>query len=352
MPGVWSNRLRAFIPKGVLELLRSWGLTTWARRHVLGEVYYCSALQGDSNYNICINSDMSVSCNCRDFDGSGHIGDLNTQSLQEVFDGAVAMDFRNRLAEGELPIENCAECNELHRVSKREAQTRLKTYHVPDKGIMLENTVACNLSCIACDRTVVNTRSRKRMKLEEVARAADEIAKHKIEEIALHNLGEPFLSRSFYDEMCIIREKNPDARIVMSTNGTFVNDVKKMEAALLLDHLYCSIDGSNQEEMEQYQVGGDFELCYKNMCDLVAFRDERDSSTPLIEWKYVVFRWNDSAASIDRAVAMAREAGVDRISFWHGWGDSDIVSENFKTAPHFEALGESTWKGREVVFRS
>lgn len=321
------------------------------RNRLFGEAYYCRALHGESNYNICINSDMTVSCNCLDYDGSGHIGDLNVQSLQEVFDGETAQRFRRRLAAGELAIPSCSGCSELQRVSKREAVEGLDSYHVPDKGIMLENTVACNLKCRACDRAVVKRRGRTRMTLGQIARAAEEIAHHNIKEIAMHNLGEPFLSRTFLEEMKIIRAKNPEARIAISTNGSFVNDVQKREAALLIDHLYFSIDGSTQEEMEQYQVGGNFDTAYQNMRNLIAFRNARGADRPIIEWKYVVFRWNDAEDSIRRAIDLARAAGADQISFWHGWGDPDMVSRRFDTAPFFQNLGRNVWKGREIDLR-
>src|SRR5689334_3344202 len=66
--------------------------------------FYCAALQGQSDYNITINSDLTVSCNCQDYNGSGHIGDLNQHSFQEVFFGPVAQNFRGALAKGRLPI--------------------------------------------------------------------------------------------------------------------------------------------------------------------------------------------------------------------------------------------------------
>lgn len=46
-------------------------------------VFYCNALLGQSTYNICINCDMTVSCNCQDYDGSGHVGDLRTHTFEE-----------------------------------------------------------------------------------------------------------------------------------------------------------------------------------------------------------------------------------------------------------------------------
>ena len=42
-----------------------------------GQRFYCRALGGESEYNLTINCDLTVSCNCQDYNGSGHIGDLN-----------------------------------------------------------------------------------------------------------------------------------------------------------------------------------------------------------------------------------------------------------------------------------
>jgi len=51
------------------------------RAKITGQKYYCHALAGESEYNLTINSDLTVSCNCQDYNGSGHIGDLKTDSL-------------------------------------------------------------------------------------------------------------------------------------------------------------------------------------------------------------------------------------------------------------------------------
>jgi len=33
-----------------------------------GERFHCRALAGESEYNICINCDLTVSCSCQDYD--------------------------------------------------------------------------------------------------------------------------------------------------------------------------------------------------------------------------------------------------------------------------------------------
>ena len=121
--------------------------------HVLRrDAFYCNALSGNSSYNICINSDMTVSCNCVDIDGSGHIGDLSSNTLEEIFDGITATKFRKSLSRGILPVKRCLKCWALMKTHRTEAKSYLSNYTTPKHGIMVENMVQCNLSCINCKR--------------------------------------------------------------------------------------------------------------------------------------------------------------------------------------------------------
>ena len=54
---------------------------------IKGKRFYCQALAGESNYDISINSDMTVSCSCADFDGSGILGDFSSDSFETIFGG-------------------------------------------------------------------------------------------------------------------------------------------------------------------------------------------------------------------------------------------------------------------------
>src|ERR1035441_1571565 len=74
----------------------------WSAR-LRGQRFHCRALEGQSEYNITVNCDLTVSCNCQDYDGSGHLGDLNKNSFKDVFMGPVAQRFRDELANGKLP---------------------------------------------------------------------------------------------------------------------------------------------------------------------------------------------------------------------------------------------------------
>jgi len=321
-------------------------------RAVRGDAYYCNALAGRSDYNICINADMTVSCNCVDFDGSGQLGDLRASTLREIFSGPRACAFRKSLARGVIPIRRCLSCRELTKTSRAEARAFLTDFAPPTRGIMVENTVQCNLRCVNCGRSqILKTRKRQRMTLADMERVARDIEANGIAVINFFNLGEPFLSSTIREELALLRRHNPAAAIYVSTNGMLVDREEKFEAALLADYLFFSLDGATTESVNKYQVGGNFEQSYRNMKELVRRRNASGSAKPVVDWKYVVFSWNDSEAEIEKAVALAREANIDILSFWPGSGTPEQVSARFKSDPYFLTLGSESWKGREFDFR-
>jgi len=163
----------------------------WSAR-LRGQRFYCSALAGQSEYNTTVNCDLTVSCNCQDYDGSGHIGDLNKNSFREVFFSPAAQHLRTELAKGKLPIKTCARCGDLRRAHKSEVRTfaggdagpsrtgaEEPLYagpkpRLPYRGMLLENTVRCNIDCIGCDRqSAALTRMTKQMEMDKLSKMAD-----------------------------------------------------------------------------------------------------------------------------------------------------------------------------------
>jgi len=293
------------------------GLFIRLKARLKGKRFYCNALTGNSSYNICINSDMTVSCNCQDYDGSGHIGDLYLDTLVSIFKGAAATQFRQKLFEGKFPISVCARCAELRLVNKNNAGAYLHDFTVPHEGIMVENTVACNYKCIGCDRnSVLSIRNKNSLDLDDIRKISLIIKECQIKQISFFNLGEPFISADIYNEINIIRNDNPDLNIVVSTNGVLVDSDIKRDAALKLDKIYFSIDGVSDEILKKYQMSGSFRKAYGNMKDLVDYRNSKKESKLVIEWKYVCFNWNDKEDMVFRAIELAMEANVDGLSFW------------------------------------
>ena len=321
----------------------------WLAR-LRGERFYCGALSGTSDYNITINCDGTLTCNCHDYDGSGNLGDLNQQSFKDVFFGVKAQSFRDSLANGKLPIRTCAHCGDLRRIKKSrlpEIKPRL-----PYRGLLLENTVRCNIDCIGCDRVqAAGLRKTKQMELDKVAQMADLVKDLGLQQLFYLNLGEPFLSPNIGKELSLLREKNPDCRIVISSNAIILNTDAKREAAMYASQIFFSIAGIDDAMLKKYEHGGSFEKAYENLKAIVAYRDARGLKRPVLEWKYLLFNWNDRRWMIERAIEMAKEARVDAISFWptnnpfYGW------SYRYRLGM-LNDVGVKAWKGREVDLRA
>ena len=328
-----------------------WGLRLRASACVRRRAFFCTALAGASGYNICVNSDLSVSCNCSDVDGSGHIGDLGTQTLDEIFSGPTATRFRRELFAGRLPTSWCARCVDLRVVGRTGAKRTVESFHAPLRAVMVENTNACNLRCLSCARSSIGrTRARRSMSLDDVKRVADEIARSDVRSVSFFNLGEPFASTNIRREIEILREAVPDLTIVTSTNGLLIESDDAREAALLFDAVSFSIDGVSTPMVRRYQRGGDFARAWGNMRELVRLRDARGLDRPRVIWKYVLFNWNDRGDVIERALALGRAAGVDEMLFRGTFSPAYGMSLRYHLGL-MDGLGEPTWRGRRVRLR-
>jgi len=318
------------------------------RARLENKVFTCQALQGNSNYNICINCDLTVSCNCQDFDGSGRIGTLRKQSLKQIFDGSIAKSFRKALSQRDFPVHLCPICPELSLTSQIDASSILSGYKVPSRGIMVENTVLCNMRCELCRthrENLVKIRKNIMLSIDDVEILAEIIKEHKIERVYFFNLGEPFLPSNIYQQIKIIRDANPGIQIITSTNGVLLDSDEKIEAALLMDYIYFSIDGVDQEMINKYQDGGNFSKSYKNMARLVQLRNQRGLDCPIVEWKYVLFRGNDAPAHAEKAQELARAADIDLLGFYPGAAPLHKRSLRYTRHPYFKRLGEKIGAG-------
>jgi hypothetical protein len=188
------------------------------------------------------------------------------------------------------------------------------------------------------------------MDLEKLSKMADLVHDLGLQQLFYLNLGEPFLSPNIGQELPLLRKKNPDCRIVISTNGIILNTDAKREAALHASQILFSIAGIDDDMLKKYEKLGSFEKAYGNLKALVKYRNTRSLAKPVLEWKYLLFNWNDRPATIRRAIEMAEEAGVDIISFWPTNNPFYGYSFRYRLGG-LRHVGVECWKGREVDFR-
>jgi len=282
------------------------------------EFYYCKGLSGESTYHTCINADLSISCNCNDYDGHGQIGNLNIDSFEDIWKNSnkTAQKFRDELSNGNLPISNCGWCPARVVVNEQVSQEKRLKSDFP-KGIMIENSVACNYKCVGCDparKRLFLARNKFKMSLDDVTKVSETCKSIGINHIYYHNLSEPFSSNTILEELQLIRTYLPSVFISVSTNAGLINTDEKRKAALLMDEVYCSIDGGSQESAQIYQVNIKFSEVIENVKNLIKLRNQNNSNTKII-WKYVTFPWNDSEIEIKKAISIAKEIECDNIYF-------------------------------------
>jgi uncharacterized Fe-S cluster-containing radical SAM superfamily enzyme len=241
-------------------------------------------------------------------------------------------------------------CGSFRRLGKNEAPPKPR---LPYRGLLLENTVRCNVDCVGCAReNAANIRVNRQlqMPLAELSQMADLAARLKMDRIFYLNLGEPFLSPTICQELPMLRAKNPNAYIRISTNGILLNTDAKREAALNLSDIQFSVHGISDEMCEKYMIRSSFEKAYAAMRDMAAYRNARGVEQPILEWKYLLFNWNDHPKHIAKAIEMAKAIGVDIISFWPTSNPFYGISWRYRIG-QLNNVGKPSWKGREIDFR-
>ena len=126
--------------------------------------------------------------------------------------------------------------------------------------------------------------------------------------------GEPTLSPYTPQIIRSCREAFPNAVLESDTNAqhTFKDEF------LMLDAMYCSIDGSTPEAYATYRLGGNFENAISFLRAAVKRKKELGARTEFY-WKYILFNTTESVELMNKAQEMARDIGVDVLLFVITW---------------------------------
>ena len=215
-----------------------------------------------------------------------------------VFDNRLYQHIRTALREGVPPWpETCARCALLrpHKpFSDRLSEGRIRTLQV-------EPSLAYNLRCPCCSQSA-QIRTRPKPFLMPLA--------FRINEVEYCGQGEPLLHPDFPRFVAMVRERQPEARQRLITNGNF--DYRKATGGVPLDEIFVSCDGLYPENYVKYRIGGDVRLPLAFMRE--APRQAQGRRQAII-WKYILFEFNDSDDEIRAAQHTAQELEVDVLLF-------------------------------------
>ncbi len=195
--------------------------------------------------------------------------------------------------------------------------------------LYVECTAACNISCFqACcapETGITRTRQAGMLDFDLFTRVIDE-AGPTLGRVDFFNYGEAFLHKRAV-EMCeYIKTKYPHIYLYTSTNGLALNEEKARRLVHSgIDEVTFSIDGASQDTYVRYRQRGKFDVAVANLRAMADEKAKSGRDVPQLNWRYILFNWNDSDDEMEKARALAAEFGVDRLT----WEITDHPEDSF-----------------------
>jgi MoaA/NifB/PqqE/SkfB family radical SAM enzyme len=291
--------------------------------------------------------DGRIVCGCADPYAKRVLGDARTTAIADIWNGPTLRQLRADLNAGGSTF--CGDCPlKLPLAADEPAPQRPVDAGPRPRRLYVESTAACNISCFesccAPETGITKTRQAGMLDVELFSRVLDE-AGPTLGRLDFFNYGEAFLHKRAV-EMCeMVKARFPHIYLYTSTNGlAFTEEAVRRLVRSGIDEVTFSIDGSSQEAYVRYRQRGDFAKAIRNLRAAVEEKRARRADLPIINWRYILFTWNDNDREMERARALAAEIGVDRLC----WEITDHPEQAFSrrfapgTAAH-AALRHEIW---------
>src|SRR4051812_11475056 len=260
--------------------------------------------------------DGRIVCGCADPYGRRVLGDARVAGITEIWNGDVIRGLRQDLNNGGSKF--CGDCPLKLPLKKDESPAVRPLDAGPTPGRMyIECTAACNISCSeACcapETGITRTRQAGMLDFDLFTRVIDE-AGPTLGRIDFFNYGEAFLHKRAV-EMCeYIKTRFPHIYLYTSTNGLALTEPQARRLAHSgIDEVTFSIDGGSQDTYVQYRQRGKFDVAIANLRAMADEKRKSGRDLPFLNWRYILFKWNDSEAEMARARQLAADIGVDRL---------------------------------------
>jgi MoaA/NifB/PqqE/SkfB family radical SAM enzyme len=291
--------------------------------------------------------DGRIVCGCADPYAKRVLGDFRTTPLAAIWRGPLATEVREDINTGGSPF--CGDCP-LKVPLAGDEPAPVRDLNVPPlpSRLYIECTAACNISCFqACcapETGITRTRQAGMLDWDLFTRAIDE-AGPSLVRVDFFNYGEAFLHKRAVDMCEYIKTKHPHIYLYTSTNGLALNEDKARRLVHSgIDEVTFSIDGASQETYARYRQRGRFDVAIANLRAMADEKARAGRDVPQLNWRYILFTWNDSDEEMSRARQLAADIGVDRLC----WEITDHPEESFsrrfvKGTPDLDRIRHEIW---------
>jgi hypothetical protein len=296
--------------------------------------------------------DGRIVCGCADPYARRVLGDVRTGSVRGVWNGETIARLRGDLNNGGSSF--CGDCP-LKLPLKKDEQPPVRDVGdgmMPSR-LYVECTAACNISCYqACcapETGITRTRQAGMLDFDLFARVVDE-AGPSLVRIDFFNYGEAFLHKRAV-EMCeYIKTKFPHIYLYTSTNGLALDEGRARRLVHSgIDEVTFSIDGASAETYAKYRQRGDFARAIDTLRIMADEKRRAGRDVPFLNWRYILFKWNDHDEEMNRARVIAADIGVDRLCWEVTDHPEDAFSRRFLPGtPDFEAVRDEIWDSNNL----
>jgi len=291
--------------------------------------------------------DGRMVCGCADPYGKRVLGDVRTGTVRDVWTGAAIAGLRADLNGGGSRF--CTDCP-LKLPLKKDDQPTIRPLEAgaTPSRLYVECTAACNISCTeACcapETGITRTRQAGMLDFDLFTRVLDEAGPGLVR-VDFFNYGEAFLHKRAI-EMCeYIKQRFPHIYLYTSTNGlALTTEQARRLVHSGIDEVTFSIDGASPEVYVKYRQRGRFEVAIANLRAMADEKRRSGRDLPFLNWRYILFKWNDTDEEMRRARELAAEVGADRLC----WEITDHPEHAFSRrfvpgTADFDAIRHEIW---------
>lgn len=309
---------------------------------------------------IVILSDGRITTCCVDRKGANAFASIYEDDFISTFSHKF-QTFKQKFVKNIFNFPTCVKCfwmrrhyyNDFHRnnPSPQEISAFLDEKAIP-KGFVIEMAALCNLKCGRCISGSNKLEKYRERKMIEAHRLRNWILPGVggIKSIRLYNYGETLLHPEAINTCSFFTKMNPGINISIATNLIPINTSGKVEQLVRAQpsRLIVSLHGADAHTVTKFMGdNANFQAVLDTMKRIIKKRNEWGLDLPIILWKYLLLKTNDTDEQMLTAQTIAKENGIDFLGFDIALGH--FASRRFRMGCNdFDLLQKSRYYIRNV----
>ena len=288
---------------------------------------------------------------CPDFiKGKISVGNIKEQDFNDVWNGKILNDLRQRVLKGDYSLCNRDICCIYEPYSDGEFPS---DYEKGPKDLKISYDFECNYKCITCrDNIRINTPEQldlfDRVYLPKVIEASKNA-----KVVSLLGSGEPLFSKHSRNLLRQLVKELPDIKIHLFTNGLYANEADLTELGILnnIQGFSVSLDAATRETYKKIRRTDTFDTVIKNLETMSEWKKQDKIEWVTINFVVHLLNYEEMPAFAE----LAQKLDVTALfSTYRPWKDSEFYKKYKKIAvfePNNEHYGELVKILHNPVFR-